>query len=60
MSGVGNVANQVMSGMANAAIGMNVLKKSLDQDENQMNQLLQSVAAPQPNPNVGSNFDGRA
>lgn len=60
MSGVGTVSNQVMAGMANGAVGMTVLKKSLDSEASQMNQLLQSVAQVRPNPNVGGNLDVKA
>lgn len=59
MSGVGTVSGQVMTSMANGAVGMNVLKKSLDQEKDQMSELLKSVA-PQQNPNVGGNLDARA
>lgn len=50
----------MINGQLGMQVGMTVLKKSLDAQEGQMTQLLQSVAPVQTNAEVGNNLDVRA
>ncbi len=58
MSGVGNISGQVAALASNGAVGMNVLKKSMNMESEQATQLLQTLTPA--NPNVGSKIDVRA
>lgn len=51
-----SVANSLQQ--ASNAVGINVLKKSMDAGSSQAIQLIQAL--PQTDPNVGNTFDARA